>query len=103
MLVCFASASMVCVPVSNIPDLVVNLVVKSVLFLFCSFMYSFNSIFIVIFHPSEIYQIHMHIYFIKCCYFQGIPMAPLWDFNRGHFVGVLSALDFILIMREASI
>ncbi|XP_031131263.1 sucrose nonfermenting 4-like protein isoform X1 [Ipomoea triloba] len=31
---------------------------------------------------------------------QGIPMAPLWDFNRGHFVGVLSALDFILIMRE---
>ncbi|CAH9148842.1 unnamed protein product [Cuscuta epithymum] len=31
---------------------------------------------------------------------QGIPMAPLWDSNRGNFVGVLSALDFILIMRE---
>lgn len=33
-------------------------------------------------------------------YFQGIPMAPLWDFSRAQFVGVLSALDFILIMRE---
>ncbi|XP_009801936.1 sucrose nonfermenting 4-like protein isoform X2 [Nicotiana tabacum] len=32
---------------------------------------------------------------------QGIPMAPLWDFSRAQFVGVLSALDFILIMREA--
>ncbi|CAN1129760.1 Sucrose nonfermenting 4-like protein [Linum perenne] len=31
---------------------------------------------------------------------QGIPMAPLWDFSRGQFVGVLSALDFILILRE---
>ncbi|VFQ79235.1 unnamed protein product [Cuscuta campestris] len=31
---------------------------------------------------------------------QGIPMAPLWDFSRANFVGVLSALDFILIMRE---
>ncbi|CAA3010955.1 sucrose nonfermenting 4-like protein isoform X1 [Olea europaea var. sylvestris] len=31
---------------------------------------------------------------------QGIPMAPLWDFSKGKFVGVLSALDFILIMRE---
>ncbi|KAJ6719732.1 CBS DOMAIN IMMUNOGLOBULIN E-SET-RELATED [Salix purpurea] len=32
--------------------------------------------------------------------FQGIPIAPLWDFSRGQFVGVLSALDFILILRE---
>ncbi|XP_022721940.1 sucrose nonfermenting 4-like protein isoform X2 [Durio zibethinus] len=31
---------------------------------------------------------------------QGIPMAPLWDFCKGKFVGVLSALDFILILRE---
>ncbi|KAJ7980244.1 Sucrose nonfermenting 4-like protein [Quillaja saponaria] len=31
---------------------------------------------------------------------QGIPMAPLWDFCKGQFVGVLSALDFILILRE---
>ncbi|KAJ0976232.1 hypothetical protein J5N97_018197 [Dioscorea zingiberensis] len=33
-------------------------------------------------------------------YEQGIPVAPLWDFYRGQFVGVLSALDFILILRE---
>ncbi|CAL1397232.1 unnamed protein product [Linum trigynum] len=33
-------------------------------------------------------------------YEQGVPMAPLWDFSRGQFVGVLSALDFILILRE---
>ncbi|KAK6117360.1 hypothetical protein DH2020_048878 [Rehmannia glutinosa] len=32
--------------------------------------------------------------------FQGISMAPLWDFSKGKFVGVLSALDFILIMKE---
>ncbi|XP_028751563.1 sucrose nonfermenting 4-like protein [Neltuma alba] len=31
---------------------------------------------------------------------QGIPMAPLWDFSKGLFVGVLSAMDFILILRE---
>uniref|UniRef100_A0A2P2L4K5 Sucrose nonfermenting 4-like protein isoform X1 n=1 Tax=Rhizophora mucronata TaxID=61149 RepID=A0A2P2L4K5_RHIMU len=33
-------------------------------------------------------------------YEQGIPLAPLWDFFKGQFVGVLSALDFILILRE---
>eukprot|EP00262_Sarcandra_glabra_P006907 TRINITY_DN1946_c1_g4_i1.p1 TRINITY_DN1946_c1_g4~~TRINITY_DN1946_c1_g4_i1.p1 ORF type:complete len:503 (+),score=67.72 TRINITY_DN1946_c1_g4_i1:221-1729(+) len=33
-------------------------------------------------------------------YEQGIPVAPLWDFCKGKFVGVLSALDFILILRE---
>ncbi|XVE65637.1 hypothetical protein DITRI_Ditri08aG0016300 [Diplodiscus trichospermus] len=31
---------------------------------------------------------------------QGIPMAPLWDFSKGRFVGVISASDFILILRE---
>ncbi|KAG8648270.1 hypothetical protein MANES_09G168100v8 [Manihot esculenta] len=31
---------------------------------------------------------------------QGVPLAPLWDFLKGQFVGVLSALDFILILRE---
>ncbi|CAI9118764.1 OLC1v1020372C1 [Oldenlandia corymbosa var. corymbosa] len=31
---------------------------------------------------------------------QGIPMAPLWDYCRGRFVGIISALDFILIMKE---
>ncbi|XP_038718172.1 sucrose nonfermenting 4-like protein isoform X2 [Tripterygium wilfordii] len=33
-------------------------------------------------------------------YEQGIPMAPLWDLCKCQFVGVLSALDFILILRE---
>ncbi|KAI8023710.1 Sucrose nonfermenting 4-like protein [Camellia lanceoleosa] len=33
-------------------------------------------------------------------YEQGIPVAPLWDFGKGLFVGVLSALYFILILRE---
>ncbi|KAJ8766747.1 hypothetical protein K2173_007814 [Erythroxylum novogranatense] len=33
-------------------------------------------------------------------YEQGIPIAPLWDVTKGRFVGVLSALDFILILRE---
>ncbi|KAL8166377.1 hypothetical protein V2J09_007876 [Rumex salicifolius] len=33
-------------------------------------------------------------------YEQGISTAPLWDFSKGQFVGVLSAIDFILIMRE---
>lgn len=33
-------------------------------------------------------------------YEQGIPVAPLWDFSKGQFVGVLSPLDFILILRE---
>ncbi|XP_051129290.1 sucrose nonfermenting 4-like protein isoform X2 [Andrographis paniculata] len=31
---------------------------------------------------------------------QGTPVAPLWDFSKSRFVGVLSAMDFILIMRE---
>ncbi|XP_058223399.1 sucrose nonfermenting 4-like protein [Rhododendron vialii] len=33
-------------------------------------------------------------------YEQGIPVAPLWDFCKAQFVGVLSALDFILILKE---
>ncbi|XP_030503707.1 sucrose nonfermenting 4-like protein [Cannabis sativa] len=33
-------------------------------------------------------------------YEQGVPVAPLWDFSRGQFVAVLTALDFILILRE---
>lgn len=33
---------------------------------------------------------------------QGIPMAPLWASSKGKFVGVLSALDFILIMKEVA-
>ncbi|KAJ3669272.1 hypothetical protein LUZ60_011222 [Juncus effusus] len=31
---------------------------------------------------------------------QGIPVAPLWDSYSGRFVGILSPLDFILILRE---
>ncbi|XP_052192566.1 sucrose nonfermenting 4-like protein isoform X3 [Diospyros lotus] len=34
-------------------------------------------------------------------YEQGIPVAPLWDCYKCQFVGVLSALDFILILRES--
>lgn len=33
-------------------------------------------------------------------FFQGITIAPLWDFCKGQFIGLLSAMDFILIMRE---
>ncbi|XP_042517570.1 sucrose nonfermenting 4-like protein isoform X2 [Macadamia integrifolia] len=33
-------------------------------------------------------------------YEQGIPMAPLWDFCKGQVIGVLTPLDFILILRE---
>ncbi|XP_073113919.1 sucrose nonfermenting 4-like protein isoform X5 [Elaeis guineensis] len=33
-------------------------------------------------------------------YEQGIPVAPLWNSYRGQFVGVLSALDFILILKQ---
>ncbi|KAL3843954.1 hypothetical protein ACJIZ3_001357 [Penstemon smallii] len=33
-------------------------------------------------------------------YEQGISVAPLWDLCRSQFVGVLSATDFILILRE---
>lgn len=40
----------------------------------------------------------VHLFVLS--YFQGIPAAPLWDFFRGQFVGVLTALDFILILTE---
>uniref|UniRef100_A0A0C9RXK9 TSA: Wollemia nobilis Ref_Wollemi_Transcript_5696_3130 transcribed RNA sequence n=1 Tax=Wollemia nobilis TaxID=56998 RepID=A0A0C9RXK9_9CONI len=33
-------------------------------------------------------------------YEQGITVAPLWDYNKGEFVGMLSASDFITILRE---
>ncbi|CAL0302291.1 unnamed protein product [Lupinus luteus] len=33
-------------------------------------------------------------------YEQGISLAPLWDFGSSQFVGVLSATDFIQILRE---
>ncbi|URD77332.1 CBS domain containing membrane protein [Musa troglodytarum] len=35
-------------------------------------------------------------------YEQGIPVAPLLDTCKGEFVGVLSPLDFILILKELS-
>jgi hypothetical protein len=41
--------------------------------------------------------------FADISYFQGISVAPLWDLCKGQFVGVLSALDFILILREVSL
>ncbi|EXB74812.1 Sucrose nonfermenting 4-like protein [Morus notabilis] len=31
---------------------------------------------------------------------QGFPLAPLWDDARGQLVGILSVMDFILILRE---
>ncbi|XP_057722081.1 sucrose nonfermenting 4-like protein [Arachis stenosperma] len=33
-------------------------------------------------------------------YEQGISIAPLWDYCRSQFVGVLSAMDFILMLKE---
>ena len=33
-------------------------------------------------------------------YEQGISVAPLWDCNKGEFVGMLSVSDFITILRE---
>ncbi|RDY11313.1 Sucrose nonfermenting 4-like protein, partial [Mucuna pruriens] len=33
-------------------------------------------------------------------YEQGVSMAPLWDFCRSQFVGVLSAMDYILMLKE---
>ncbi|KAI4338514.1 hypothetical protein MLD38_023563 [Melastoma candidum] len=34
---------------------------------------------------------------------RGYSYCPLWDFRRGQFVGVLSAVDFIMILRELGI
>jgi len=33
-------------------------------------------------------------------YEQGIFVAPLWDFNKGGSIGMLSASEFITILRE---
>ncbi|KAG5075920.1 hypothetical protein JHK82_057268 [Glycine max] len=33
-------------------------------------------------------------------YQEGISMAPVWDSNKCQFVGMLSAMDFILILKE---
>uniref|UniRef100_A0A7N0U6H6 CBS domain-containing protein n=1 Tax=Kalanchoe fedtschenkoi TaxID=63787 RepID=A0A7N0U6H6_KALFE len=33
-------------------------------------------------------------------YEQGISVAPLWDFDAGSFVGIITAMDFILILKE---
>ena len=54
----------------------------------CSFEYLFD------------WYLVAQTHFLKEAVFQGIPVAPLWDFYKGQFVGVLSALDFILILRE---
>lgn len=34
---------------------------------------------------------------------QGIPVAPLLDTYKGEFVGVLSPLDFILILKAVRV
>ncbi|CAM8927976.1 unnamed protein product [Rhodiola kirilowii] len=33
-------------------------------------------------------------------YEQGISVAPLWDFDAGHFIGIVTAMDFIMILKE---
>lgn len=40
--------------------------------------------------------------YLQCnlIYFQGIFMAPVWDSSKRQFVGMLSAVDFILILQE---
>lgn len=47
------------------------------------------------------------VYFPSCYpfffFWQGVTVAPLWDSRKCQFVGVLSALDFILILQEVSI
>lgn len=40
-------------------------------------------------------------FFLNFC--QGIPVAPLLDTCKGEFVGVLSPLDFILILKEVQV
>ncbi|KAL5055219.1 hypothetical protein RYX36_035901 [Vicia faba] len=31
---------------------------------------------------------------------EDVPMAPLWDYCKSQFVGVLSEMDFILLLKE---
>jgi len=47
-----------------------------------------------------IYAYEFTMYELNAICFQGVSMAPLWDFCRSQFVGVLSAMDFILILKE---
>jgi len=42
----------------------------------------------------------MPVYVFNIVFFQDVSMAPLWDFCKSQFVGVLSAMDFILILKE---
>jgi hypothetical protein len=60
---------------------------------------------VIIFHFMASFTISICIIwniFISWLNLQGIPVAPLWDSFRGQFVGLLSPLDFILILREVS-
>lgn len=51
--------------------------------------------------PPESYFLYFITYNLNCqSYLQGLSVAPLWDFCKGQFVGVLSASDFVLILRE---
>ena len=45
----------------------------------------------------------LDLYLVFINSLQGIPTAPLWDFSKGQFVGVLSASDFILILKEVCV
>lgn len=51
-------------------------------------------------HWSKLCQVVIYACCLKSNCLQGIPVAPLWNSYRGQFVGVLSALDFILILKE---
>lgn len=45
----------------------------------------------------------LHLQFSDLDNLQGIYTAPLWDMCKGQFVGVLSTLDFILILKEVCV
>lgn len=48
---------------------------------------------------ADFYHVCLYI-FCNLIYFQGVSMAPVWDSSKGKFVGVLSAMDIIQIIKE---
>lgn len=61
-----------------------------------------DTIFSIFLSSETFFEVSIFSFFLFF-FWQGVTVAPLWDSRKCQFVGVLSALDFILILQEVSI
>lgn len=83
--------------------IIVSSLSRSIFLFFFFFEYCWYDIFYLFVIWNFVWSQYIFLLVILFFFWQGVTVAPLWDSGKCQFVGVLSALDFILILQEVSI